>query len=457
MTIDSKAAMLFDKAVAYQNAGRLADALSLFEALARQHPKIAELHVSRGAVLHALARYDEAITAFDSALEIAPESFNAHWGKSAAFERLGRMEDALASSDRAIEIQPGFALAHNNRAIALKELKRLDDAIASYDRAIALMPQFAEFHWGKALCLLLLGRFGEGWSLYEWRKRLPQVEQSSVSVPVWTGTESLAGKTLLIQAEQGLGDTIQFCRYAVLAQKMSGKIVLRVPDVLVRLLKNLGNQITVIGESEPAPDHNYRVQLLSMPLAFGTSAANIPSDVPYLRAELPKVAHWRKKIGAGGFKIGIVWQGDRQNSVDLGRFFALRHFERISKLPGVRLISLQKDDGVEQLNHLPDGMLVETLGDFDIGTDAFVDTAAVMESLDLIITPDTAAAHLAGALGRPVWVALRHVPDWRWQLDRQDSPWYPGMRLFRQPSRGDWPSLFAAMEALLIDVAVPQT
>lgn len=457
MTVDSKAAMLFDTAVAHQNAGRLDDALIVFDALARQHPKVAEVHVSRGAVLHALAQYDEAIRAFDSALAIAPASFDAHCGKSAAFERLGRMEDALASSDCAIEIQPGSALAHNNRAIALKELRRLDDAIASYDRAIALIPQFAEFHWGKALCLLLLGRFEEGWSLYEWRKRLPQAEQRSDSVPIWSGAESLAGKILLIQAEQGLGDTLQFCRYAVLAQKMNGKIVLRVPDILVRLLKNLGDQITVVGESEPVPDHHYRIQLLSMPLAFGTSAMNIPSQVRYLRAEPPAVALWKKRIGDGGFKIGIVWHGDRQKSADPGRFFALRYLERISKLPGVRLISLQKNDGVEQLHDLPDGMLVETLVNCDFGADAFVDTAAVMESLDLIITSDTAVAHLAGALGRPVWVALRHVPDWRWLLDRQDSPWYPSMRLFRQASRGNWPSLFAAMEAQLIHAAVHQT
>jgi tetratricopeptide (TPR) repeat protein len=449
---DAKAAILFDTAVAHQHAGRLADALILFEALAGQYPKIAEVHISCGAVLLALARYDEAIEAFDSALALAPASFDAHWGKSAAYERLQRPEDALTSSDRAIEIQPGFALAHNNRAIALKELKRLDDAIASYDRAIILMPQFPESYWGKSLCLLLLGRFKEGWLLYEWRKRLPQAERTSDAVPYWSGAESLEGMTLLIHAEQGLGDTIQFCRYAVLVQNKGAEIALRVPDELVRLLKNLGDRITVIGESQPVPCHHYRIHLLSLPLAFGTYLANIPRHVPYIRAEPPAVALWKDKIGGRGFKIGIVWHGgDPRKEADPSRFFALRYLEPISKLPGVRLISLQKNEGVEQLHQLADGMVVETLANLDGGTDAFVDTAVVMECLDLIITPDTAIAHLAGALGRPVWLALRYVPDWRWLLDREDSPWYPTMRLFRQPLRDDWPSVFAAMAAQLID------
>ena len=187
--------------------------------------------------------------------------------------------------------------------------------------------------------------------------------------------------------------------------------------------------------------------MMSLPLAFGTRLETVPAEVPYLRADAERVARWKRRIGGEGFRIGIAWQGRSKGKVDLTRSFALGELRGLSQIAGVRLISLQKDEGSEQLARLPEGMKVETLGEeFDAGPDAFVDSAAVMESLDLVISLDTAIAHLAGALARPVWVALKHVPDWRWLLDRADSPWYPTMRLFRQPARGDWKGVFGAME-----------
>lgn len=220
-------------------------------------------------------------------------------------------------------------------------------------------------------------------------------------------------------------------------------------ETLLRLLKGFAPGIDVV-EPSRSLHFDYHIALASMPLAFRTDEANCPSSVPYLRAEPERVERWRERLGDHGFKIGICWQGNRNAEVDSGRSFSLRFFEPLAKLPGVRLISLQKHDGVEQLLEVPGGLQIETLGaDFDNPPDAFIDTAAVMESLDLIITPDTAIAHLAGALGRPTWVALKQVTDWRWLLDRSDSPWYPTIRLFRQPFPNDWSAVFAAMESQL--------
>jgi len=226
-------------------------------------------------------------------------------------------------------------------------------------------------------------------------------------------------------------------------------VIFAVQDALVQLLKTLDPGIAIQSLATRATGFDYQIALMSMPLAFRTRLETCPARVPYLHADGERLAKWRERLGGHGFKIGICWQG-KQADIDIGRSFPLRHFEAIAKLPDVRLISLQKHDGVEQLRDLPPGTRVETLGqDFDAGPHAFLDTAAVLECLDLIITSDTAVAHLAGAMGRPAWVALKCVPDWRWLLDRSDSPWYPTFRLFRQPEPGDWPNVFAAIQTEL--------
>jgi hypothetical protein len=257
---------------------------------------------------------------------------------------------------------------------------------------------------------------------------------------------------LLIQAEQGLGDTIQFCRFACLAQAQGAQVVLQVQDRLTRLMETLPSPIAVIGETSPVPTCNYHEMLLSLPLRFESA---IPESAPYLSAEPTRLRYWRDRLGREGFKIGISWQGEKmweglEKPEDATRSFSVALFQGICSIPGVRLISLQKNHGVEQLDNLPDGMTIESLGErFDAGPYSFLDTAAVMESLDLVISADTAIAHLAGALGRPIWLALKCAADWRWLLNRDDSPWYPSMRIFRQTAPGDWAGLFARMEASL--------
>jgi hypothetical protein len=386
----------------------------------------------------------------DRAVALKPGYALAHFNRGNTLRDLGRPDEALASYDCAIQLTPDLAGAYLGKALLLRDRKRSGEAIATFDRALELTPGDVLAALGKGMCLLQLGRFEEGWPLYEWRKKKSDCNYREYPQPVWSGTESLEGRTLFICAEQGLGDTIQFCRYAQLARKLGAKVIFAAPDPLVRLLKDLGLGIDVVGMSSQLPDFDFYIALMSLPLAFRTSLANCPANMPYLRAEPERVASWRERLGNQGFKIGISWQGSKGLEVDAGRSFPLRCFEGLAKLPDVRLISLQKNDGFEQLLELPPGIRLATLGaDFDIPPDAFVDTAAVMESLDLVITSDTAIAHLAGALGRPVWVALKHVPDWRWLLDRPDSPWYPTMRLFRQPAPNDWFAVFAAMESQL--------
>jgi tetratricopeptide (TPR) repeat protein len=447
-----------DYAGAWNNRGnalkalkRHEEALQSYERAIALVPDYAEAHYNRGIALADLKRLDDALQAYDRAIALKPDTAEAHSNRGNVLQDLERMDDAIASYDRAIALKPDFAKGWNNRGVVLRDLRRLDEAIASFDCANALERDFAEAHWNKSLCLLLSGRVEEGWRLYEWRqKRETPVAPRAFPQARWNGKDDLRGKTLLVHSEQGLGDTIHFCRYAKLAEDRGAKVYLSVPQVLKRLVSTLSPTIEVVDiETEPR-DFDFHIALLSMPLAFGTTLDNIPAQIPYLRAEQAKVRDWRDRIGTDGFKIGICWQGGKGGAIDIGRSFALWHFEGLSRLAGVRLISLQKNAGVEQLRDLPPGMVIETLGDdFDAGSDAFLDTAAAMENLDLVIASDTGIAHLAGALGRPVWVALKHVPEWRWLLDRTDSPWYPTMRLFRQTSPRNWQDVFARMEAQL--------
>jgi len=470
---------------ALRQTGRTTEALESFDLAIALRPAFAEAHHSKGNALADLNRPDEAVPSFDRAIALKPDLAESHNNKGMALHRLGRFDEALESYTHAIARRPGYALAFHNRGTTLREagrledalqdcnraigldprfaealynrgnvlkgLKRPEEALRDYDRAISLKPGLAEAHWNKAVCTLLMGRFDEGWRLCERRPRRPELAASlSTGKPDWPGAEGLEGKTLYVQAEQGLGDTIQFCRYALLAAEKGAEVALAVQDPLVRLMRSLGPKVCITGTTADPPASDLQIALLSMPLAFHTDADSIPARIPYLSSEPERVRHWKARLGGEGFRIGICWQGAKGGEIDIGRSFPVRHFEGIAKLPGVRLISLQKNAGAEQLLDLPAGMNVQTFGnDLDPGPDAFVDTAAIMETLDLVITSDTAVAHLAGALGRPVWMALNFVPDWRWLLDRTDSPWYPTMRLFRQTERGNWQGVFAALEAQL--------
>ncbi len=433
-----------------QNLQRYEEALERFDKVLAAHPELPLAHCNRGTVLQELKRVPEALESFDRAIALAPDFYEGYYNKANALRDAQRTEEALVCFDEVIRLQPGFAPGHNNRGNVLQALGRFEEAQQAFDRALALAPQLAMAYWNKSLCTLLTGQLEKAWPLYEWRKKhFGPVVFPEYAQPLWLGESDIAGKTLFVHFEQGLGDTILFSRYAALAAEKGAKVMLLVQDQLVRLLKNLSPGVTVISNSGgPPAQFDCYTPLISLPMAFKTNMETIPAKPSYLRAEPELVAKWRSRIGADGFKIGIAWQGNKQAQIDAGRSLDLRHFEKLAAIKGVRLISLQKGEGSEQLKDA--GFAVAELGaDFDAGGDAFVDTAAVMENLDLVITSDTSIAHLAGALGRPTWVALRHVPEWRWFLERGDSPWYPGMRLFRQPKHGDWDSVFAAMDAQL--------
>jgi tetratricopeptide (TPR) repeat protein len=423
---------------------RFEEALASYDRALVIRPDYAEALNDRGLALRELKRPDEALASYDRALAIKPDYALSLINRGNALLELKRFEEALASYDRALAIKPDYAEALINRGNVLQELKRSEEALASYDKALAIRPDYVDARINRSMLLGLLGQLPESWREMEWRKRTEKnIGFREYSQPEWLGEHDLRSKTLFVHFEQGLGDTIQFCRYLPMIESRGATVIFSCQNSIKTLIQTLIRTIKVIGQDEVPRSFDYHTPLMSMPLALRTDVKSIPAEVPYLKADLARVEKWRARIGSEGFKIGISWHGSKLGT-EIGKSFKLRELEPISKITNVRLISLQKNDCAEQTLDLPMGMIVETLGnDFDAGPDGFLDTAAVMETVDLVITTDTSIAHLAGALGRPVWVALKHVPDWRWLLYRSDSPWYPTMRLFRQETSGDWAVVFS--------------
>jgi Flp pilus assembly protein TadD len=388
---------------------------------------------------HALSdagHLEQALTAYQDAMRLQPNLPDLRNNIGTILRHIGRPEEAVEFLREARRAAPHDTFVLTNLSSVLKELGKVEEAEAPLREALRLAPAAPAPRYNLALLLLLTGRFAEGWDAWEARVAAGAQPRRPFTQPVWDGTP-LGERTLLVYSEQGLGDTIQFCRYVPL---LPNGIVLEVQPRMKRLLQTLPGNAEVITAGENLPPFDVVCPLMSLPRLLGTPAGT----VPYLSAEPERAEQWRQRLG-GGLKVGIAWQGNPNRHEDRGRSIGLRHFLPLMEVPGIRLISLQRNDGLDQLDSVPE-LRVETLGDdFDAGPDAFVDTAAVMANLDLVITSDTAIAHLAGALGRPVWVALRAVPDWRWMLERPDSLWYPTMRLFRQTTRDDWAPVFAAM------------
>ena len=475
------AGALMNYGVLLQEMGRLAEARDQFERAASLRPDLSDAFYNLGNVQAALGRNEEALASFAHVLARAPSHLGALNNSAGVAAGVGRLAEALALYDRALAAEPAQAAIWRNRGnllrrmmrheealtslrrateteprsapawddlgAALWELRRIPQALEAAERAIAVDQDYAPAWFHKAVCLLLLGRFSEGWPLLSWRQKLGTARLKSFSQPQWTGRENLSGKTLFIWWEEGLGDTIMLLRFALALAGQDRRVIFSVPDGLKRLLSSAGDAVEIIGAEAVPACFDYHIPAFALPEALDIRLDAMPPPTPYLKAEPALAESWKSRIGAFGFRIGLVWATTTSRS--LGRSFPLRELERIAAKPGVRLISLQKQDGLGELDDLPPGMTVEVMPDFDVGGDAFVDSAAIMANLDLVISADTAPAHLAGALGRPAWLALQFAADWRWFLDRDDSVWYPGMRLFRQNSPGDWRSVFAAMEKLL--------
>ena len=445
------AAMHANRGEALMAVGRHFEAVGEYTRAVEMQPDLAEAWSRRGDAELALGRPGDARASFERALAGKPGLAAAHLGLGGAHVSEGRFDEALAAFEAAAALNPGSLAAHFNRGNVLRALGRVDAAIASYDAAIALNPEFAIGHHNRAFCLLQAGRLAEGFAAYEWRAKCPTFDDPRYGLPNrWTGAEDLQGRRLFIFPELFQGDVIQFSRYATMAAARGARVTLGAPAALHGLLRGLAGGIALVDEGA-TPDFDLQAPLMSMPHAFGTTLESLPGTARYLTADPARVAKWRGRIGSEGFRVGVVWQGSTQPyALPLARSFPLAMLREVEALPGVRLISLQKVNGLEQLASLPAGMTVETLGDdFDPGPDLFVDTAAAMEACDLVISPDTSTAHLAGALGVRTWVALPYVADWRWLMGRPDSPWYPATRLFRQTERGVWDGVFAEMVGVL--------
>ncbi len=411
-------------------------------------PNSAELHCNLGAFLTNLGRCDEAVASCRRALALKPDYVEAYYNLSRALVDQGNLDEAAACCRRAIELRPDAAEAQGNLAFVLMKQHKPAETAACLQRLLTLTPDDVEAHFTYSQVLLQLGRFSEAWPEYEWRLKRPG-QQETLPEPRWDGSP-LSGRTILLLSEQGLGDDLQFIRYAELVKQQGATVLVGCRRPVARLLATCPGVDSVAVVGEPVPHFDLYVPLPSLPRIFRTSLDTIPCRVPYVAPDAQLISSWARELEPDrSFKIGIAWQGSPTNPSDLQRSIPLAHFAGIAKMLGVRLYSLQIGPGREQLDEFAGAWPITDLGN-RLGD--FYNTAAIVRNLDLVITCDSAPAHLAGALAMPVWVALPFVADWRWMLERADSPWYPTMRLFRQTSPRDWPGVFRRIEDSLAAV-----
>jgi tetratricopeptide (TPR) repeat protein len=420
------------------------DALRSAISLRPQYP---EAHNNLAHALRACGRYPDAIAEYQTAISQRPGVAEAHCNLGGSLLRLGQVEPAIESLQTAISLNADLPEAHNNLGICLMEQLKLDQAEASFRRAIQLRSDFADAHNDLAMVLLLRGDFARGWEEYEWRWKLPEIRRLDPKVPgpPWDGSP-LDGKSIYLHAEQGFGDTIQFARYIPIVAQRGGRVTLACQPEVAALIHEIEGIERIILPGEPRPACDTHLPLLSLPRAFGTRLDTIPAAVPYIRANPDRAQQWKSRLAEhdGLFKVGLCWSGRPTHSRDIFRSIPPQDLAPLERVNGVRFFNLQK--GATTAPPIP---LVDHTSDLR----DFSDTAALIENLDLVVTVDTAAAHVAGAMGKPVWILLSFCPDWRWLLDRADSPWYPTARLFRQPTAGDWSSpireMLGAMQKLL--------
>ncbi len=424
-----------------QGQGRLAEAAAQYQEALRLKPDYAKAHYNLGSALQDQGQLAEAVAQYKEALRLKPDYAEAHNNLGIALQDQGQLAEAVAQYQEALRLKPDYAEAHLNLGNALKDQGQLTEAVAQYQEALRLKPDYAEAHWNRAMAWLLAGDFERGWPEFQWRWQCKDLISSkrSFSQPLWDGS-SLAGRTILLHAEQGLGDTIQFIRYAPLVKRRGGTVVLECQPALLPLLQSCAGVDRLLAQGSSLPPFDVHAPLLSLPGILETTLSTIPAEAPYLFADANLDEHWRQELShLQGFKIGIAWQGNPIHKKDKQRSIPLSVFEPLARLEGVRLFSLQKGTGSEELAQNAGRIPITDLGS---RLETFMDTAAVLKNLDLVVACDTAVVHLAGALGIPVWVALPFAPDCRWLLDRDDSPWYPSIRLFRQKRWGNWDEVF---------------
>jgi tetratricopeptide (TPR) repeat protein len=457
-SFDKAIALKPDYAEAYNNRGivlqdtnRLDDAISSFDKAIALLPDHAGAYNNRAVALHDLKRFADALEGFDKAIALQPDFAAAHYNRAVALHALKRYDEALAGFEEAIARKPDYAEAYHNLGVLLQDLKRVDDAIAAYDRAIALQPDRAETYFNKGFCLLQLGRYQPGWDFHEWRNKCEERSgDASFPQPLWLGDEDIAGKTLFVHCEQGLGDTLQFCRYGKLAKAQGINVVMSVQQPLRRLLRQMSRAVEIIDQGALPAAFDYHCPIMSLPHALRTAPDAVPSQQRYIVAEEPLRKKWDARLplaqGRAKPRIGVAWAGNPKQRNDHNRSMTLRTLAPLFAADA-HWISLQKD------LRPGDATLLAELPIVSFGDDLedFADTAGLLDVLDLVITVDTSVAHLAGAMGKPVWIMLTYYPDWRWLLERDDSPWYPTARLFRQDETRAWDSVVARVHAAAQD------
>ncbi|KAH0419665.1 tetratricopeptide repeat protein [Paraburkholderia fungorum] len=437
------------------------EALNSFDRALASAPDFAPAWNNRACVLRDLGRAADALASCDHALALQPGYPDAWSNRGNALSDLNRPHEARESYQRALELAPAFADAWNNLGLTQVDLNEHAQALHSYERALTVNPAAAETHWNRSLCLLQLGQLEAGWAEYEWRWERSRIKASrrTFAQPLWLGNFSIDGKTILLHAEQGLGDTLQFCRYAKTVSKLGAKVVLEVPRELMRLMSTLDGVNQLIEAGHALPPFDCHCPLLSLPLACKTDLASIPSKTPYLFADPQASREWHERIAAPAQKclnVGLVWAGgNRPHVAELRKNDARRSitFERLAPIldvPNVRFFSLQKGPAARQLQH--DDSHLDVI-DYTEELDDFADTAALVANLDLVISVDTSTAHLAGALDKPVWILNRFDTCWRWMLERTDTPWYAQAKLFRQPALGDWDSVIRNVRDALVELS----
>jgi len=411
------------------------EAIQAFRKAIKMKSDYSEARYNLALVLKEQEQFEDAAENFKQAIRLTPDDSDAYYNLGNTYEALGRYEAAIDNYQLAIKQNPDFAAAFNNLALVLKAQGRIDEAIRVSRRAIRLKPDLAEAHWNLSLALLLKGKFEEGWKKHEWR--FQRGEKNTIylhdfGIPRWDGS-SFYGKRLFVHSEQGLGDTLQFIRYLPMVKRRGSTVVFETFRPLLGILRDFPG-IDELVEISPNRHHaescDFYLPIMSLPMIFGTDIATIPLNIPYIFAD---PVQWKNRINGKGFKVGIVWAGKPEHENDKNRSCALKHFLPLTQIPGIVMYGLQKGDAAHQIESLGGIM---NMVNFDQELKDFSDTAAAIENLDLVITVDTALAHLAGAMGKEVWTLLPFAPDWRWLLERDDSPWYPTMRLFRQEYPG---------------------
>jgi len=448
------AVLLSSRGNAFFGLQRFSEALADYDAALAIEPEQLLAHANRGSALRELRRFDEALVAVDQALLLQPDSAEVLTSRGDALSELSRFEEALSAYDRALAISPSHAGGLSNRGNALRALKRYDEALVCYAAALETGFEVAATHMNESLCRLLIGDLELGWQKYEWRFKTENTLRHVrvFEQPRWQG-QPLTGKRILLYAEQGFGDTLQFCRYARLVADRGAHVILEVPSALKLLLGQLAGAAQVLSQGEVLPEFDYQCPMLSLPLACATTLTNIPAAPSYLQADEARIREWQTRLSASGrLRVGLAWSGNPKHRNDHNRSLAPATLNPLVDIP-VQYVNVQRE-----LRAATDEAWLAQHGIAHFGEHLqdFADTAALLSCMDLVITVDTAIAHLAGALGKPVWILLPYDPDWRWLTERDDSPWYPSAQLFRQTTRGDWDGVIERVVERLHDLAQAQ-